>query len=96
MKEYTEIDSLRQRLDDAHESAEKLRNRIAALESELSDAEKREARIAANRQYLDYVDENSYKIADEAIQLFVRITAPWASFPVIAELARLRNAALNS
>lgn len=96
MKEYTEIDSLRQRLDDAHESAERLRNRIAALESELSDGNKREARIAANRQYLDYVDENSYKIADEALQLFVRITAPHSSFPVIAALAKLRNAALNS
>ena len=40
MKEYTEIDSLRQRLDDAHESAARLRDRIAALESELSDANK--------------------------------------------------------
>ena len=96
MKEYTEIDSLRQRLDDAHESAAGLRNKIAALESELSDANKREVRIAANRQYMDYVDENSYRIADEALQLFIRITAPHASFPVIAELARLRSAAVNS
>lgn len=96
MKEYTEIDSLRQRLDDAHESSARLRNRIAALESELFAAGERQARTEARHQCVQYVEINAHQIADEALQLFIRITAPHASFPVIAALARLRNAALNS
>lgn len=96
MKEYTEIDSLRQRLDDAHESAAGLRSRTASLEAELSATRKRQAQTEARHQCLQYVEANAHQIADEALHLFVRITAPHASFPVIAELAKLRNAAVNS
>jgi len=93
MNEFTEADQLRQRLDDAHESAAGLRARIASLEVELAGHFKRRAAIEAVDAYKDYATTHAQEIANEAVGMFSGQAPHGYLFPHTAEYLRLRNEA---
>jgi len=89
MKENTELDELKRRLSDSHESSAALRARIDALEKEIADMHKRRQAIEAVEAYKAFAKDNALEIALEASALFFRITAPHESFPITAKFRSL-------
>ena len=71
----------------------RLRARVASLESELSNHYKRRAAIEAAEAYKAYATTHAQEIADEAVGLYAGQAAHGYLFPHTAEFLRLRNIA---
>jgi cell division septum initiation protein DivIVA len=72
---------------------ESLRARIASLEAEIASHHKRRAAMAAREAYKAYASTHAREIADEAADLFCRLSVTRESFPRAAGFLELRKEA---
>lgn len=89
MKENTELNELKRRLSDSHESSAALRAEVESLRKEIADMHKRRQAIEAAEAYKAFAKDNALEIALEASALLSPAMASRHLFPVTSKFREL-------